>query len=90
MANVDTNFILLKKNNKNMYSTKRFTENDIIEMLDFFLLTIYLLFGGRVCKQTVCNPRDTKCAPLLADLFLYSYEVDFIQGLLMKNEKKLS
>ena len=30
------------------------------------------------------------CDPLHADLFLYSYEADFIQGLLMKNEKKLS
>ena len=30
------------------------------------------------------------CAPLLPDLFLYSYETDFIQGLLMKNEKKLA
>ena len=29
-------------------------------------------------------------APLLVDLFLYSYEVDFIQGLLKKNEKKLA
>jgi hypothetical protein len=32
----------------------------------------------------------TNCAPLLADLFLYSYETDFIQGLLKKNEKKLA
>jgi hypothetical protein len=30
----------------------------------------------------------TNCAPLLADLFLYSYETDFIQGLLKKIEKK--
>jgi hypothetical protein len=29
-------------------------------------------------------------APLLADLFLYSYEADFIQELLQKNEKKLT
>ena len=28
--------------------------------------------------------------PLLADLFLYSYEADFIQGFLKKNEKKLA
>jgi hypothetical protein len=27
---------------------------------------------------------------LLVDLFLYSYETDFIQGLLKKNEKKLT
>ena len=35
-------------------------------------------------------PMGTNCAPLLADLFLYSYEADFIQGLLKKNEKKLA
>ena len=32
----------------------------------------------------------TNCAPLLADLFLYSYEADLIQRLLKKNEKKPS
>jgi hypothetical protein len=32
----------------------------------------------------------TNCARLLTDLFLYSYEADFIQGLLKKNEKKLA
>ena len=32
----------------------------------------------------------TSCAPLLADLFLYSYAADFIQELLKKNEKNLS
>jgi hypothetical protein len=33
---------------------------------------------------------STNCAPLLADLFLYSYEADFIQALLKKSEKKLA
>ena len=32
----------------------------------------------------------TICAPFPADLFLYSYETDFTQGLLKKNEKKLA
>ena len=32
----------------------------------------------------------TNCATLLADLFLYSYEAEFIQGLLKKNETKLT
>jgi hypothetical protein len=32
----------------------------------------------------------TNCAPLLAHLFLYSYEADFIQGLVKKNEKKIA
>ena len=32
----------------------------------------------------------TKCPPLLTDLFLYSYEADFIQVLLKKTEQKLA
>jgi hypothetical protein len=32
----------------------------------------------------------TKCAPLLADLFLYSYEAEFVQKLLQDNNKKLA
>jgi uncharacterized protein YaeQ len=32
----------------------------------------------------------TNCAPLLAELFLYSYEADFTQGLHKKNEKKIT
>ena len=30
------------------------------------------------------------CVPLLVHVFLYSYETDVIQGLLMKNEKKFA
>jgi hypothetical protein len=47
-------------------------------------------FSGRVFQQTVGIPMGTNCPPLLTDLFLYSYEADFIQGLLKKNEKKLA
>jgi len=32
----------------------------------------------------------TNCAPLLADLFIYSYEADFIQGFSRKMKKKLT
>ena len=56
-------------------------------MLEFLIDNIFAMFGGRVFQQTVMG---TNCAPLLADLFLYSYEADFIQGLLKKNEKKLA
>ena len=46
------------------------------------------MFGGCVFQQIVGIPMATNCAPLLADLFLYSYEADFIQGVLKKNEKE--
>jgi hypothetical protein len=41
-------------------------------------------------QQTVGIPIGTNWAPLFADLLLYSYEADFIQGLLKRNEKKLA
>ena len=65
-------------------------ETDIINMLEFLIDNIFVIFGGRVFQQTVGLPIGTKCAPLLADLFLYSYETNFIQGLLKKSEKKLA
>ena len=70
-------------------STKKFSETDIINMLEFLIDNIFVIFGGRVFQQTVGIPMGTNCAPLLADLFLYSYETDFIQEPLKKNEKKL-
>jgi hypothetical protein len=65
-------------------STKKFAETDIFNMLEFLIDNIFSMFGGRVLI-----PMGTNCAPLLADQFLYSYEADFMQWLLKKNEKKL-
>ena len=47
------------------------------------------MFSGRVFQQTGGIQMGTNFAPLLVDLSLYSYEADFIQGLLKKNDKKL-
>jgi hypothetical protein len=71
-------------------STKQFSETDIFNMLEFLIDNIFVMFGGRVLQQTVGIPMSTNCAPLLADLFLYSYEAEFIQGLLKKSKKKLA
>jgi hypothetical protein len=70
-------------------STKKFSDTDFINMLEFLIDNKFVIFGGRVFQQTVDIPMGTNCAPLLADLFLYSHEADFIQELLRKNEKKL-
>ena len=67
-----------------------FSETDIINMLECLNDTIFVMFGGRVFRQTVGIPMGTNCAPLLADLFLFSYEADLIQWLLQKSEMKLA
>ena len=58
-------------------------------MLELLIDIICVIYGGCVSQQTVDIPMGTNCAPLLADLFFYSYEADCIQGLLKKNEKTL-
>ena len=57
-------------------------------MLDFLIDNIFVEFGGLIFQQTVGIPMGTNCAPLLADLFLHSYEAEFIQNLLKDKKKK--
>ena len=54
-------------------------------------LTIFSrFFAGKVLQHTVGVPMGTNCAPLLAVIFLYSYEVEFIQSLLSTGKKQLA
>jgi len=50
---------------------------------------IFIEFVGRGFQQTVGIPMGTNCALVLA-IFLHSYEVEFVQELLRKGEKKLA
>ena len=45
---------------------------------------------GKGFQQIVGIPLGTNCASLLADIFLYSYEAEFIQSLLSTGKKKLA
>lgn len=47
------------------------------------------MLSERVFQLIVGIPMGTNCAPSLMELFLYSCEADFIQGLPNKNEKKI-
>ena len=47
--------------------------------LDFLIDNIYVEFGNTLHKQTIGIPMGMCCAPLLANLFLMSYEYEFIE-----------
>ena len=59
-------------------SQNKCTEDDIIKMLEFLVDNIFVDFRGKVFQLIVGIPMGTNCAPLLADIFLYSYEAEFI------------
>ena len=71
-------------------SKNKYTEDDIINMLEFLVDNMFVVFGGKDFQQEVGIPMGTNCAPLLVDIFLYSYEADFIQSLLSTGQKKLA
>ena len=71
-------------------SKNKYTEDDIINMQEFLVDNIFVVFGGKVFQQIVGIPMGTNCALLLADIFLYSYEAEFIQYLLSTGKKKLA
>ena len=68
----------------------KYTEEDIIRMLEFLVDNIFVVFAGKVFQQIIGIPMGTNCAPLLADIFMYSYEAEFIQSLLSTGMKWLA
>ena len=49
--------------------------------LDYLIDNIYVEFGNTLHRQTIGIPMGMCCAPLLANLFLMSYEYDFMGSL---------
>ena len=59
-------------------------------MIEFLVDNIYVRFGGQLFRQMVGIPMGTNCAPLLAHLFLYSYENEFLDKLIKEGKRKLA
>ena len=51
---------------------------EMIAALDFLLDNIFFRFGDSIYRQVIGIPMGTNCAPLIADLFLYCYESEFM------------
>ena len=59
-------------------------------MLSYLIdnIHVFVVFGGTVYQHTFGTLMGTYYAPLLADLFLYSYEAEFVQTLPVRKQKK--
>ena len=67
-----------------------FTADSICEMIEFLIDNIFVQFGGRLFREVIGIPMGTNCAPLLADLFLYSYENEFPDNMMRSGHKRLA
>jgi hypothetical protein len=55
-----------------------FTKYELIRVLHWLIDNIYVTFGDKLFKQIIGIPMGTDCAPLLANLFLFSFEFKWI------------
>ena len=65
------------------------TCSEFCKVFEFLIDNIYVKFGDDIFQQTLGIPMGTDCAPVLADLFLYTYEYDFLD-VLTKSKKTSS
>ena len=59
---------------------------NVCDALWFLLDNIYIRFGTKLYRQIVGIPTGTNCAHLVADLFLFCYERDFMKDLSSDNQ----
>jgi hypothetical protein len=48
--------------------------------VDFLIDNTYFTFGNTVWRQIIGIPMGTSCAPLLANIFLFSYEFEYVRS----------
>ena len=69
----------------NMYAA-----DNICKVIEFLIDNIFVRFGGCLFRQVIGIPMRTNCVPLLADLFLYSYENDFLDSMIESGHKRFA
>ena len=89
--NYSSKFVVLGYNstyfsNKIQKGKTCYSKEEVISILEFLIDNICVSFGGTLFQQVIGIPTGTNCAHLLADLFLYSYESEFLQKL-VKDKK---
>ena len=58
----------------------------VCDAFHYLLDNIFIRFGSKLYRQIVDIPMGTNCAPLVADLFLFCYESDFMLSLSDNNQ----
>ena len=67
-----------------------YTADNIYKMIEFLTDNIFVQFGGCLFCQVTGIRMGTNCVPLLADLFLYSYENEFLDNMIKSVHRRLA
>ena len=64
-----------------------YTADQMCRMVEFLIDNIFVKFGRCLFCQVIGIPMGTNCTPFLADLFLYSYESEFLHNMISGHKK---
>ena len=67
-----------------------YTADNICKMIEFLIDNIFVQFGGCLFRQVIGFPMGTNCAPILADLFFFSYENEFLDNMIRSGHRRLA
>ena len=93
-AREKTTFIVVSRN-KAFFSNSKFNNclywscEDVCDILCFLLDNCLIKFGKDIFKQVTGIPMGANYAPLVADLFLFCYESEFMKNLSKSNDLNL-
>ena len=76
---------LLLRGKKMAVETTCILQITFAKCLNFYLTTFLCLF-----RQAIRIPMGTHCTPLLVDLFLYSYEDEFLSNMIRSGHRRLT
>ena len=68
-------------------ASKKYDETLICQMIGLLIDNICIKIGNHLFPQCIGISMGTNCAPLLANLFLYPYEVEFLRSMKKSNKK---
>ena len=60
----------------------------LMAMIEYLVDNIYVHVGNRVFRQCIGIPMGTDCAPLLANLYLFYFEYQYMKNLMKNNRGK--
>ena len=59
-------------------------------MIELLIDDLFVQFRGRLFRQVIGILMGTNCTPLLSDLFLYSYENEFLDNVIRSGHRRLA
>ena len=67
-----------------------YTADNICKMIEFLIDNIFVQFRERLFHEVIGIPMGINCAPLLADLFLYLYDNEFLDNVIRSGHRRLA